>query len=157
MGSSPLARGPRSMARFGDIVLGLIPARAGTTIRRLPYPPRPRAHPRSRGDHFQISRQNSTVSGSSPLARGPPPVRIPEWVRTGLIPARAGTTPAGNVHVVTHGAHPRSRGDHSPTQPRASYRPGSSPLARGPRMAGVAVGAVGGLIPARAGTTKTTT
>ena len=52
-GSSPLARGTRLMARYGNILLGLIPARAGDT----PVPRRSytmfRAHPRSRGEHLR--------------------------------------------------------------------------------------------------------
>ena len=71
-GSSPLARGPHKSGSCSRRLLGLIPARAGTT----PYPVQrsamQRAHPRSRGDHLEGGYNE------------PPSL----W----LIPARAGTT-----------------------------------------------------------------
>ena len=153
MGSSPLARGPRLEVCHSLEAVGLIPARAGTT------PPAPTlartdgAHPRSRGDHLGPSASTPRPRGSSPLARGPPVVSRWSLRCVGLIPARAGTTIFSVFLLVMVGAHPRSRGDHSKALATSSRSPGSSPLARGPRIfhGGYVVRA--GLIPARAGTT----
>ena len=71
MGSSPLARGPRYCRAGEQPRRGLIPARAGTTVARCSYRTRPRAHPRSRGDHQRFQGHRSSQGGSSPLARGP--------------------------------------------------------------------------------------
>ena len=72
VGSSPLARGPQCTPAGLLQARGLIPARAGTTK----YSTEPNvyrgAHPRSRGDHSQISSSRWRPWGSSPLARGPP-------------------------------------------------------------------------------------
>ena len=110
-GSSPLARGPLSSDLNRNRIVGLIPARAGTTSDRTPTRNRPRAHPRSRGDHA-------------------PPYQ--PLVRVGLIPARAGTTLRSRARLWLMRAHPRSRGDHAPWAGSKVASEGSSPLARGP-------------------------
>ena len=152
-GSSPLARGPLWQDAATGHVRGLIPARAGTTSQLWPYSTASRAHPRSRGDHLKVVVRHISRAGSSPLARGPPCAADGYRRRSGLIPARAGTTKNSHGLHCKIRAHPRSRGDHC-------YRPailrmgeGSSPLARGPRVEAAKAGEVYGLIPARAGTT----
>ena len=69
-GSSPLARGLRRAGRGSPVLLRIIPARAGFTgVPRRP--PHPRGdHPRSRGVYPTSVNHHSSVSGSSPLARG---------------------------------------------------------------------------------------
>ena len=73
--------------------------------------------------------------GSSPLARG----TLPDGSRVagdeGLIPARAGNTEIENVFSLDLGAHPRSRGEHHGATPENIDAVGSSPLARGTRLA----------------------
>ena len=133
-GSSPLARGPHGYGKSSISGLGLIPARAGTTLRKQAVRSSEAAHPRSRGDHSRLSASTSLCSGSSPLARGPltplaSPPRFP-----GLIPARAGTTDACPCLGFLSRAHPRSRGDHTASARANSSGLGSSPLARGPRF-----------------------
>ena len=71
MGSSPLARGPRTRNLNIHLVVGLIPARAGTTVNTFPMEPVFWAHPRSRGDHDRKTFRIPVMMGSSPLARGP--------------------------------------------------------------------------------------
>ena len=73
-------------------VVGLIPARAGTTLVIRDNPLRFGAHPRSRGDHFVEGFRKPKGQGSSPLARGPPSFPVVFSRSMGLIPARAGTT-----------------------------------------------------------------
>ncbi len=134
-GSPPLARGPRVHFPLPAAVCRLTPARAGTTS----WSDVPRtcsaAHPRSRGDHDAIAKQDNSTHGSPPLARGPPGRHRPHRHRRRLTPARAGTTKTRRSTGSVDSAHPRSRGDHP--------RPGV--LAHHQRR----------LTPARAGTTKT--
>ena len=118
-GSSPLARGTRLMARYGNILLGLIPARAGDT----PVPRRSytmfRAHPRSRGEHKYQVPDSHPEPGSSPLARGTRKRNATQSFLSGLIPARAGNTSGSLWDRVTTEAHPRSRGEHVPPDAQA--------------------------------------
>ena len=133
-GSSPLARGPLIAMRDFCILIGLIPARAGTTIIRERPIETMRAHPRSRGDHPGIGDSEAGRKGSSPLARGPLSAGHYLGFGAGLIPARAGTTAAVLILARHNRAHPRSRGDHLFFQPIFQRACGSSPLARGPRI-----------------------
>ena len=152
-GSSPLARGPRPSEEYCGRRRGLIPARAGTTPTRRRCCARPRAHPRSRGDHPPPGGHPVAHRGSSPLARGPLADFKQSLAPVGLIPARAGTTHNSARTPARRGAHPRSRGDHAGLDSGNDHIKGSSPLARGPRRSGCTLFAALGLIPARAGTT----
>ena len=111
-GSSPLARGTRFQPRIQTARPGLIPARAGNTGVGVGSGAGSGAHPRSRGDHVEAHKPMSTKRGSSPLARGPLASKSGMQTPKGLIPARAGTTPAARTGPHDSRAHPRSRGDH---------------------------------------------
>ena len=69
-GSSPLTRGKRSPLPRPLRRLRLIPAHAGKTSPSAARSPKPRAHPRSRGENIQSEMRNPRVWGSSPLTRG---------------------------------------------------------------------------------------
>ena len=91
-GSSPLARGTLSSTVNVEARAGLIPARAGNTLRSSISTAIPRAHPRSRGEHHSRSLAVFLCKGSSPLARGTRR-SVPSLATIrGLIPARAGNT-----------------------------------------------------------------
>ena len=95
-------------------------------------------------------------AGSSPLARG---THLHEGGGHGdrrLIPARAGNTSSVHEPDGTAAAHPRSRGEHSRSDPRQRPGPGSSPLARGTLLVSAIVARKSRLIPARAGNTALT-
>ena len=92
-GSSPLARGAPVAAGVTLKALGLIPARAGSTRRPRPRRPRSPAHPRSRGEHIVSTIADALTGGSSPLARGARGRCHHVRHHSGLIPARAGSTP----------------------------------------------------------------
>ena len=112
-GSSPLARGTLFAPGEDGSTERLIPARAGNTVVVIRLPSRTGAHPRSRGEHDYAAVGCVPAWGSSPLARG---TRVRRTLGPGvvrLIPARAGNTLAGCLVVFVHGAHPRSRGEHS--------------------------------------------
>ena len=174
-GSSPLARGTQvpTERRISDE--RLIPARAGNTSSTGGAKPQCSAHPRSRGEHVVHGRRQTSVlgssplargtntrkpclpdgltSGSSPLARGTPIATVPDVEVARLIPARAGNTRYSAHRLLAHTAHPRSRGEHCRHIQDQPGRCGSSPLARGTLPHERRVGAVRRLIPARAGNT----
>ena len=114
------------------------------------------AHPRSRGEHRLMRCLHLMPRGSSPLARGTHGVDAAPGDHTGLIPARAGNTPSHKLCDSCGGAHPRSRGEHSPSFTPWTILSGSSPLARGTQTKIEAASGMSGLIPARAGNTLPT-
>ena len=154
-GSSPLARGTHTDASPLPPSAGLIPARAGNTAGASGELTVARAHPRSRGEHRLLRLCSVSEPGSSPLARGTLSFLCRFSLRAGLIPARAGNTGLHLARVQAQGAHPRSRGEHSMICPFVCLLWGSSPLARGTRFPGHLSPHPLGLIPARAGNTRT--
>ena len=112
-GSSPLARGAHRPHPEEDVRPGLIPARAGSTGLRPRRPSRPRAHPRSRGEHPRSSASARSSRGSSPLARGARDGRVEDDLRVRLIPARAGSTQSRHIGKVLGGLIPARAGSTS--------------------------------------------
>ena len=133
-GSSPLARGLREGLTAGIVVVGIIPARAGFTIRKENRNEHHRDHPRSRGVYCGC--------------------RYLRVVTPRIIPARAGFThpPGRGPHC--HPDHPRSRGVYTTASVHLRVYAGSSPLARGLRSTTPGGGPERRIIPARAGFTR---
>ena len=152
-GSSPLARGTPGFIITDAALIRLIPARAGNTIGRTQAKAAQPAHPRSRGEHYFASDVQLPYPGSSPLARGTHCRLSHCYIVVRLIPARAGNTLDESIYRGALSAHPRSRGEHITKYWSAAPYFGSSPLARGTRMARSRAQPLPRLIPARAGNT----
>ena len=133
----------------------LIPAHAGSTIPPRPRGRRPRAHPRSRGEHVSIRRRGLRGEGSSPLTRGALYFATKLRFSKGLIPAHAGSTNGDEGRGFSHSAHPRSRGEHVMNAFGRESVKGSSPLTRGALARETESIFRLGLIPAHAGSTAT--
>ena len=133
VGSSPLARGLREGRFPDDGSPGIIPARAGFTLKSDHGYPAFTDHPRSRGVYRPPRTAGRRFSGSSPLARGLPmaQARLPESDR--IIPARAGFTRRRRARPARTADHPRSRGVYGMASDGSLPGRGSSPLARGLR------------------------
>ena len=112
-GSSPLTRGAPHHDDASGLVLGLIPAHAGSTRSQCALLIASRAHPRSRGEHNTLYFMQCRDIGSSPLTRGAPFQDTPIRAGEGLIPAHAGSTCLRSGVHSGRGAHPRSRGEHT--------------------------------------------
>ena len=153
-GSSPLARGLRSVVDEHRAQNRIIPARAGFTMcgsaATAPSPD----HPRSRGVYRVHVPDTVASDGSSPLARGLRPPACASEPRPGIIPARAGFTSTSRWVRGACRDHPRSRGVYSSTSADARNRAGSSPLARGLQGPNWIRAVTRGIIPARAGFTR---
>ena len=91
--------------------------------------------------------------GSSPLARGLLWSEAAGRALSGIIPARAGFTARWTPYNSGTRDHPRSRGVYTWLSTLSTRPVGSSPLARGLPVHERKRGAVGGIIPARAGFT----
>ena len=138
---------------MGLAVGRLIPARAGRTAPTDRLQLLTGAHPRSRGADRLEAARISVATGSSPLARGGLALASLCARRAGLIPARAGRTTPRTATRCRSTAHPRSRGADRNADGRPVHSVGSSPLARGGRVAGHGISRHRRLIPARAGRT----
>ena len=130
-GSSPRMRGalPRESSSFAGI--RIIPADAGSTSTADHRHDFQEDHPRGCGEHPPRCRPTSRPRGSSPRMRGAR-VKAAAIAATGrIIPADAGSTPAGRPWSPAGRDHPRGCGEHSilPLIPRIST--GSSPRMRG--------------------------
>ena len=130
-GSSPLTRGAlfREFWRVG--CEGLIPAYAGSTACGDDTAFKGEAHPRLRGEHAPQWSRILLRKGSSPLTRGARRGKTSPARYLGLIPAYAGSTPAGFLGRSSRWAHPRLRGEHVKWFQSPGGAKGSSPLTRG--------------------------
>ena len=152
-GSSPLARGLPRVAQQADGLVGIIPARAGFTGRRVRVAGGAADHPRSRGVYAGSGGWGVACAGSSPFARGLHGDVVAGDHSLRIIPARAGFTRLCFVRTFVRRDHPRSRGVYATTTGIVVSAAGSSPLARGLQgLLGLGGGVVG-IIPARAGFT----
>ena len=109
-GSSPLARGLRAIIGPGEVVRGIIPARAGFTAPACLAAAPAADHPRSRGVYLAWNFAALRIQGSSPLARGLRGDAQRRHQAARIIPARAGFTSPVVVIMRRLPDHPRSRG-----------------------------------------------
>ena len=154
LGSSPRVRGTRLSNPLDVVVVGIIPACAGNTLRTRRRCVSSWDHPRVCGEHGWWANESCVVQGSSPRVRGTrTSSRIYGRVR-GIIPACAGNTEGLNVHLHLRRDHPRVCGEHNGKIPSGAGMLGSSPRARGTQARLGRGDGVDGIIPACAGNTE---
>ncbi len=157
-GPTAQGRSPRGRGRLLHqqlLVRGqrTIPARAGTTSRRLIGSGPKKDDPRAGGDDVGHERAAGAGAGRSPRGRGRLSTRVHHDPRSGTIPARAGTTGPHSTSRRARRDDPRAGGDDSTLEVEQAATEGRSPRGRGRRSGGWAPVAGRGTIPARAGTT----
>ena len=91
-GPSPRGRGTLLAHDSSAFSVRSIPARAGNTLRPVPWSAWFPVHPRAGGEHGQTSPTSSTADGPSPRGRGTRDLQLRGAVRRRSIPARAGNT-----------------------------------------------------------------
>ena len=111
------------------------------------------AHPRSRGENPLTVAVMVAMPGSSPLTRGKLCRTLERVSDGGLIPAHAGKTCRTFSTCSSLPAHPRSRGENSPSALPMMREAGSSPLTRGKQQRLDRGSVAPRLIPAHAGKT----
>ena len=131
----------------------IIPACAGSTVRRPPGHKGCRDHPRVRGEHNPNAPTAQPRPGSSPRARGALEAQFDQVHGLGIIPACAGSTSFLPLAICCSRDHPRVRGEHDITDSHITLTLGSSPRARGARARRFRDAHHGGIIPACAGST----
>ena len=112
-GSSPHVRGARGLLLPRGIVLGIIPACAGSTSYLAAIFHLPRDHPRMCGEHRNIIACICVSLGSSPHVRGAQKHCRHRRGVPGIIPACAGSTSTPTTRNPTQWDHPRMCGEHS--------------------------------------------
>ena len=113
------------------------------------------AHPRAGGENVCRAWTSLLIGGSSPRGRGKHVNGELGSHIAGLIPARAGKTLISPLISRPAGAHPRAGGENLSAYSFAAADAGSSPRGRGKPVAGDRGEPGDGLIPARAGKTRT--
>ena len=144
------------MRHQGIIVARLIPACAGKTRRLWAWRPPSPAHPRACGENVLAASSASSTPGSSPRVRGKPPRERAGPPVRGLIPACAGKTRLCSTTCPEPRAHPRACGENARILSRTQWTRGSSPRVRGKHPLTRCHFSSRGLIPARAGKTRST-
>ena len=91
-GSSPHARGALDVVADGQVLQGIIPACAGSTLVAGRADRVIRDHPRMRGEHSRPTVTTLACVGSSPHARGALGRTRMMITSLGIIPACAGST-----------------------------------------------------------------
>ena len=152
-GSSPQARGTRTVAIDARPQLRFIPAGAGNTSGRDQQHEGKTVHPRRRGEHWSIVRYRSVFHGSSPQARGTRRIFDTQDCGARFIPAGAGNTTPPRGWSSQPTVHPRRRGEHRRPMPSIKLPDGSSPQARGTHGSYAQHPALWRFIPAGAGNT----
>ena len=119
-GSSPRMRGTRIPLPTFATEIGIIPAHAGNTSKRLSGGTSGRDHPRACGEHFALPAALFALLGSSPRMRGTHDACGRARSNRGIIPAHAGNTLPPSHCKPNSGDHPRACGEH--TSRLAQYR-----------------------------------
>ena len=153
-GSSPRGRGKRNSDHPAPQTRGLIPTRAGKTMRCSRRARRSRAHPHAGGENIFPMSVALLGGGSSPRGRGKHCGRLPCVCPGGLIPTRAGKTSSMVSKRPSTWAHPHAGGENTPKTDMLPDFVGSSPRGRGKRPGLAWAGLGWGLIPTRAGKTR---
>ncbi len=135
-GRSPRVRGRRLERLDKRLVIGKIPARAGTTGRACRGARTGSEDPRACGDDWLLLRPWRLLRGRSPRVRGRRLIPPRAALRGGKIPARAGTTVDGASVTGGTGEDPRACGDDLEDTWRRAVARGRSPRVRGRRPAG---------------------
>ena len=130
-GSSPHVRGARSGGSSVSLLMGIIPACAGSTKGAFGIQGRHWDHPRMCGEHALNEMKIPREVGSSPHVRGARgSCVVPERVG-GIIPACAGSTKGSMTVKSTLRDHPRMCGEHKKIKGITGGAAGSSPHVRG--------------------------
>ena len=151
IGSSPHARGTLFPMESIRCRTRFIPACAGNANWRFRARCVGTVHPRMRGERGKCSRCPHVQRGSSPHARGTHlnGTHNPEKLR--FIPACAGNAARADGRPGLVSVHPRMRGEREALLERFRTHHGSSPHARGTRLAAVVIDPDRRFIPACAG------
>ena len=131
VGSSPHARGTLSPVEPCSAECRFIPACAGNAAVLQVSPAEVSVHPRMRGERRDVVLRGLSLGGSSPHARGTPPLPHAQPTQRRFIPACAGNAVPQSKWTLMMPVHPRMRGERISQGIAQVDIGGSSPHARG--------------------------
>ena len=152
-GSSPRMRGAPVAIGEDNLVVGIIPAYAGSTFASRTRGWETWDHPRVCGEHSRVPAVDGHEPGSFPRMRGAPRRVDRVGFEQGIIPAYAGSTSRPRPSTDTTRDHPRVCGEHYRAIVDEIEVVGSSPRMRGALVLPRRAGSSCGIIPAYAGST----
>ena len=155
-GSSPRVRGAASDFTRLHPDFRIIPARAGSRIYQYPEMRQLGDHPRACGEQTAPLRAVRFYQGSSPRVRGAAHFISRQNKTRGIIPARAGSSVPIHFHAPYLRDHPRACGEQVLGIIHDPINLGSSPRVRGADEQLDLLLQAGGIIPARAGSSRAT-
>ena len=144
-------RGAVDGSKLSETLIGIIPARAGSSDEHSGHWGLLPDHPRACGEQRATNDEDARAEGSSPRVRGAGNLRAIAEVESRIIPARAGSRPTPLRHWPTCEDHPRACGEQLFRSPLFRSPLGSSPRVRGAAMRYEVGGEYERIIPARAG------
>ena len=150
-GSPPLTRGKVSHMPNAQASVGITPAHAGKSLKRMLFYRQSWDHPRSRGEKKACHSKRSALRGSPPLTRGKAFLDGSTSSAHWITPAHAGKRRPPACAGTGAWDHPRSRGEKSPFSAAETAPQGSPPLTRGKVGCRVVVPRNLGITPAHAG------
>ena len=150
-GSSPHARGTRTLPEVAFKPIRFIPACAGNARPGGGTTFRPTVHPRMRGERSVMSGPSAARTGSSPHARGTQDSGEFGRHARRFIPACAGNAISDTPRCQGATVHPRMRGERALSDEEQRRMDGSSPHARGTPVRVTVASADVRFIPACAG------
>ena len=146
-------RGALGNRHLDGALVWIIPADAGSTSLKDSEAEKPEDHPRGCGEHRFRPAGRGRAGGSSPRMRGALGDVAQQLLRTGIIPADAGSTTAWAKWSCPGQDHPRGCGEHGDVVVKMRPLPGSSPRMRGALGLDEKLDTLKGIIPADAGST----
>ena len=150
-GSSPRVRGADVLDHGLGPLVGIIPARAGSSPERPWHRAGKRDHPRVCGEQFFAAGTPPPAPGSSPRVRGAADVCVRMLSPVGIIPACAGSRRRQASRSRRPWDHPRVCGEQATSPKPFSKVSGSSPRVRGAEYGLHRPFGRAGIIPACAG------
>ena len=150
-GSPPRMRGKGIADDEARAAVGITPACAGKSEKKVPFLPPHQDHPRVCGEKGALNATTTDEAGSPPRMRGKVPPMPLSRFQFGITPAYAGKRRCPRFHPGRIRDHPRVCGEKSPDSSCNISRTGSPPRMRGKGNLYLLDGVLDGITPAYAG------
>ena len=150
-GSPPHVRGKGHVRSALHRPVGITPACAGKSNRKMACIPIDKDHPRMCGEKCGSTLTRTPDAGSPPHVRGKDGSGAAKRKRDGITPACAGKSLSRHNLLCPQQDHPRMCGEKPASRPKWTVHPGSPPHVRGKGILDVRRAGVFGITPACAG------
>lgn len=150
-GSPPRMRGKGIADDEARAAVGITPACAGKSEKKVPFLPPHQDHPRVCGEKRRVRSWRALLLGSPPRMRGKVVLSSENPLCRGITPAYAGKSRSSARPHHSHRDHPRACGEKTEYRALVTAHQGSPPRMRGKVFIGQVCIAPKGITPAYAG------